>query len=266
MSSSSFSSRWISLVRARVITCAPGSDPAIPGLAPAAQTRHHQPVRTQISQPHRIRDIGLTAGHMRAALALTSITGSVFEQVIKRLPVVRGGFDHHTANARPAGAHATPGSEQSLIPTCSPSSTCRVDPAPEPVHTAWRPSWRHQAPHTADESPPRLITPSIQNSCRRACSGESEIRQQSPSRAHRQHSTTLVQPQGRSPLPSCSPCSPATQTQRAPPKHPYSVDPTGSTTQPRNHAEPRALIFIPHGGAPPPSTARAADQASCFCS
>ena len=57
----------------------------------------------------------------------------------------------HTTPAGRADAHPAPGSRRWSTPTWSPSSTCRVDPAPEPAHTPWRLSSTHQFPRTADE-------------------------------------------------------------------------------------------------------------------
>jgi hypothetical protein len=50
-----------------------------------------------MGQPRRVRDVGFAAGHIAGRLGVDQHHRQlVFEQVVKRLPVVRGGFDHHT--------------------------------------------------------------------------------------------------------------------------------------------------------------------------
>ena len=135
-----------------------------------------EPVGAQVGQPRRIRDVGLTAGHIARGLGVDQHHRQLFfEQVIKRLPGSRTWIrSPHRRPARRADARPTPGSQRWSTPTCSPSSTCHAGLGPEPAHRPWRPSSTHQPPRHLPgcTPPPLLITPSVKIGCCGRCFGE----------------------------------------------------------------------------------------------
>ena len=197
----------------------------------------------QIGQPRRIGDIGLTTGHIARRLGVDQHhVQPVFEQVIKRLPVVRRGFDHHTADllgdqmltqrqdlagGRPPRAHRRRGAPPTL--TLNPDTHLGVLLGDINARTP-----RMNNLHDPSPFPSRTIVVA-------RVSGRAKTRQESLSRAHRQQSTAPAQPQGCSPLPSCSPYSPATQTQRGPTETPHSA-----STQPVSAKQPATTATKPN--------------------
>src|SRR5665647_3465908 len=102
-----------------------------------------QAVRAELSQPRRIRDVGLAAGHVAGMAGVDEhqLPRAVLEHVVERLPVVAGGLHHHTRDLR-SHQVLTPGRHR------------------RPARRPWRPSWRYRARHSAGAPRPSLPLPS----------------------------------------------------------------------------------------------------------
>jgi hypothetical protein len=93
--SRNFSSRWISRVRSRVaMDRARGQVPQFTDRFGRDERGPEQPVRSELGEPGASETSVLRPGMFRAALALTSITGSVLDQVEEGFPVIARCFHH----------------------------------------------------------------------------------------------------------------------------------------------------------------------------
>ena len=170
-----------------------GQIPQCPDRRRRHQRRRHKTVCPEIGQPGGVGHIGLAARHIAHPRRVDQHhLQRIVEQVVERLPIVAGGLDHHTRDLL----------GEKVLTQCQDLRRCRAPRrhrrrrpftalALNP-HTDLRVLLRAvdtRAARVHDIHPKPPPSNEIDN---KACPGESGVKQNSDTRARRQHSTVPV--------------------------------------------------------------------------